>query len=162
METALVPVGVADRALSVEAGELPAIITEANKNAAFAYVEFFGAEIENPHTYRAYRHAVDKFLSWCTDQGHALKTIGPAVIGGYIRKLPGSKPTKKLHLAAIRNFFDKLVVRHAVVLNPALSVRIFTTKRPAPRGKGSVPTMIRMRAPNGPTASKWTASRVST
>ena len=27
------------------------------------------------------------------------------------------------HLAAIRNFFDKLVVRHTVVLNPALSVR---------------------------------------
>ena len=123
METELVPVGVSDRALSVESGEIPAIITAANKNAVFAYTEFFGAEIENPHTYRAYRHAVDTFLSWCEEQGCPLQKIGPAVIGGYIRKLPGSKPTKKLHLAAIRNFFDKLVVRHAVVLNPALSVR---------------------------------------
>ncbi len=38
-------------------------------------------------------------------------------------KEPASKPTKKLHLAAIRHFFDTLVVRHAVLLNPAHSVR---------------------------------------
>ncbi len=30
---------------------------------------------------------------------------------------------KKLHLTAIRKLFDKLVVRHAVVLNPAASVK---------------------------------------
>lgn len=31
--------------------------------------------------------------------------------------------TRKQHLAAIRHFFDGLVTRHAIVLNPALSVR---------------------------------------
>ncbi len=31
--------------------------------------------------------------------------------------------TRKQHLAAIRHFFDSLVTRHAVILNPALSVR---------------------------------------
>lgn len=30
---------------------------------------------------------------------------------------------KKLHLAALRHFFDKAVERHAIMLNPALSVR---------------------------------------
>jgi len=40
-----------------------------------------------------------------------------------VRMRPTSKPTRKLHLAALRHFFDKLVQRHAVPLNPALSVR---------------------------------------
>jgi integrase/recombinase XerD len=31
--------------------------------------------------------------------------------------------TRKQHLAAIRHYFDSLVMRHAVLLNPALSVR---------------------------------------
>ena len=34
-----------------------------------------------------------------------------------------SPPTKKQHLAAIRKFFDKLVLRHAILLNPAASAR---------------------------------------
>jgi site-specific recombinase XerD len=104
-------------------GVAPAIVTAAGKNAAFAYAEFFGAEIENPHTHRAYRHAVHAFLQWCEEQGYALKHISPPLLGDYMRHLPGSKPTQKLHLAAIRHFFDRLVVRHAVVLNPAASVR---------------------------------------
>ena len=37
--------------------------------------------------------------------------------------LSGSAPSKKLHLAALRHFFDQLVTRHAVILNPAASVR---------------------------------------
>ena len=37
----------------------PATVTETGKAAAFAYAEFFGAEIESARTYRAYRHAVD-------------------------------------------------------------------------------------------------------
>ena len=79
--------------------------------------------IESPHTYRAYRHAVDRFLAWCAERGVALPQISPALLGEYVRKLPGSKPTKKLHLSALRRFFDQLVLRHVIVLNPAASVR---------------------------------------
>jgi site-specific recombinase XerD len=38
-------------------------------------------------------------------------------------ELRGAVPTKKQHLAALRHFFDHLVTRHAVILNPAASVR---------------------------------------
>jgi site-specific recombinase XerD len=38
-------------------------------------------------------------------------------------ELPVALPTKKQHLAALRHFFDQLVTRHAVLLNPAASVR---------------------------------------
>jgi site-specific recombinase XerD len=101
----------------------PAIVTETGKAAAFAYAEFFGAEIESRHTYRAYRRAVDRCLAWCAERGVALQEISPALLGEYLRKLSGSKPTKKLHLSALRRFFDQLVLRHVIVLNPAASVR---------------------------------------
>src|SRR5438034_4255888 len=106
-----------------DGGAMPAIVTTAGKSAAFAYAEFFGAEIGNAHTQRAYRYAVDTFLTWCEENGYPLREISPPVYGTYLRQLPGSKPTQKLHLSAIRHFFDRLVVRHAIVLNPAASVR---------------------------------------
>ena len=109
--------------------EPPAIVVEAGANARFAYQEFFEAEIENPHTRRAYRHAVDRLLRWCKHRAVPLAQMSPWLIGEYVRTLTrsdgmlASKPTRKLHLAALRHFFDRLVVRHAVPLNPAASVR---------------------------------------
>jgi site-specific recombinase XerC len=35
----------------------------------------------------------------------------------------GSVATRKLHLSAVRGFFDRLVLRHALVFNPAASMR---------------------------------------
>jgi hypothetical protein len=102
----LVPVTAREVARAEDRGGPPAIVTAAGKAAAFAYAEFFGAEIESPHTYRAYRHAVDRFLAWCAEGGIALPQIGPAVVGEYIRKeIVGSKPTKKLHLYCLATFF---------------------------------------------------------
>ncbi len=107
----------------------PAIIDEAGANARFAYAEFFGDEIASDYTRKAYRHAVHRFLLWCEDQGFELRRIPPGSVGHYVRTLatsdgnPASKPTQKLHLAAIRKFFDTLVQRHAIVLNPAATVR---------------------------------------
>ena len=109
--------------------EPPAIILSAGGNARYAYAEFFGDEIDNGNTRKVYRHGVDRFLRWCQEQAYELHRIPPGSVGHYIRGLktvagkPVSKSTQKLHLAAIRKFFDTLVVRHAVVINPAASVR---------------------------------------
>ncbi len=107
----------------------PVIIGQAGKNARFAYAEFFGDEIASDYTRKAYRHAVHRFLLWCEAEGFELARIPPGSVGHYIRTLTtaeartASKPTQKLHLAAIRKFFDTLVQRHAIILNPAASVR---------------------------------------
>lgn len=116
--------------------EPPAIVRFAGNAARFAYDEFFASE-ENSHTERAYRHAVHRFLAHCESLGVALPNVTPGIVSDYVKKLqaevktrrgesprtrPASKPMKKLHLAGIRKFFDKLVERHAIVLNPALSV----------------------------------------
>ncbi len=47
----------------------------------------------------------------------------PGLAGRFIEELPGSDPTRNLALAALRHFFDALVMRHAVALNPFASVR---------------------------------------
>ncbi|MCA9041978.1 MAG: tyrosine-type recombinase/integrase, partial [Planctomycetaceae bacterium] len=52
-----------------------------------------------------------------------LTRITPAHVGNYLDGLSLAATTKKLHLSALRNFFDQLVLRHVIILNPALSVR---------------------------------------
>ena len=51
----------------------------------------------------------------------APKDVGQCLDG--LRKENTSVATRKQHLAALRHFFDSLVTRHAILLNPALSVR---------------------------------------
>lgn len=47
----------------------------------------------------------------------------PGDLGRYLDSLTVAPPTRTLHLAALRRFFDELVLRHVIILNPALSVR---------------------------------------
>ena len=101
----------------------PAILQRAGTNACFAADEFFAARISNPHTRRAYARIVGRFLAWCEEQGIELRQVTPGLAGRFIEELPGSDPTKNLALAALRHFFDALVTRHAVALNPFSSVR---------------------------------------
>lgn len=107
-------------------GPPPPIVAAAGPGAEFAWDEFFKAQIANAHTRRNYAHAVHRFLDWCDhpDRRIPLVRLAPGDVGGYIAGLDLAPPTKKLHLAALRKFFDLLVVRHAVVLNPAASVKV--------------------------------------
>jgi site-specific recombinase XerD len=110
--------------LPTETGSpLPDIISSAGPGARFAYEEFFYARIRNRHTRKAYRHAVHKFLAACRRARLELHQISPSFVGQYFDAVPYGLATKKLHLSALRNFLDELVVRHVIVLNPALSVR---------------------------------------
>ena len=69
---------------------------------------------------------MDRFLAWCQQRGLELASIAPRDVGQYLdslRKGGLGIASRKQHLAAIRHFFDGMVTRHAVILNPALSVR---------------------------------------
>ena len=44
---------------------MPALIAAAGDAAGWRYVEFFAANIENPHTRRAYARACGRFFGWC-------------------------------------------------------------------------------------------------
>jgi site-specific recombinase XerD len=101
-------------------------LVRAGKAAVFATEEFFYGRIRNEHTRSAYLIAVKRFLAWAEGRSLELRGITPRDVGIYIDGLRGqsaSVATRKQHLAAIRHYFDGLVTRHAIVLNPALSVR---------------------------------------
>ena len=99
------------------------LILNSGPSAAFAVDEFFHADVRNAHTRRAYRQAVDRFLGFVQPEVTTLAMITPAHVGRYFDQLNVSATTKKLHLSALRHFFDRMVNRHVMVLNPALSVR---------------------------------------
>jgi integrase/recombinase XerD len=105
---------------------LPDILVRAGKAAVFATEEFFFGKIRNEHTRAAYLIAVRRFLRWAEAYQLELRRIAPKDVGQYLDELRNdhtSVATRKQHLAALRHFFDALVIRHAIFLNPALSVR---------------------------------------
>ena len=104
-------------------GTFPSILVRAGRTACFAADEFFSARISNPHTRTAYARQVSRFLTWCDDQGLELRQITPGLAGRFLDELPGSAPTQNQALAALRHFFDVLVARHAMLLNPFHSLR---------------------------------------
>jgi integrase/recombinase XerD len=106
-------------------GPPPLIIAAAGPGAEFAWDEFFKGQIANAYTRRNYAHAVRTFLAWCDDPDRQvpLVRITPGHVGDYLSSLTLATPAKKLRLAALRKFFDLLVVRQVVILNTAASVR---------------------------------------
>jgi Phage integrase, N-terminal SAM-like domain len=76
------------------------------------FLEFFAANIRNPHTRRAYARAVEEFLDWCEAAGvPSIGAVQPVHVATWIeagtREL--AAPSVKQRLAAIRHLFDWLV-----------------------------------------------------
>ena len=63
------------------------------------------------------------FWPGARSKGSELRQVTPGLAGRFLQELLGADPTKNLALAALRHFFDVLVTRHAVALNPFSSVR---------------------------------------
>ena len=104
----------------LEGKSLPAIVLHAGKAAETAWDDFFQGKLANRHTRVAYTLAVRRFLAWAEGEGRELHQITAGDVGRYLEQHPGSLPTKKQHIAALRRFFNILVERHLVLLNPAL------------------------------------------
>jgi site-specific recombinase XerD len=105
---------------------MPTLIIAAGDSAARRFLEFFAANIRNPHTRRAYMRAVTDFLAWCEDYGvQSITQVQPLHVAGWIelQARERSAPTAKLRLAAVRHLFDWLVIGQVVPVNPAASVR---------------------------------------
>ena len=104
----------------------PALIAAAGERAEIRFLEFFAANIRNPHTRRAYTRAVGEFLAWCAEAGAtSITDVTPLHVATWIegktREL--SAPSVKQQLAALRHLFDWLVTGQVVPVNPAASVR---------------------------------------
>ncbi|TWU62572.1 Tyrosine recombinase XerC [Crateriforma conspicua] len=102
---------------------VPILIENCGSAARFAWEEFIYGKIRNPHTRIAYERAIRQFLTHCEALNKELPTVSPRDVGSYLDEQDYAPATKKLHLSAIRHFFDTLVTRHVIMLNPAHSVR---------------------------------------
>ncbi len=105
---------------------LPVLIAFADTRAQLRSLEFFDANIRNPHTRRAYARATGEFLGWCEARGvSSLAAVRPLDVAARIEALGRevSVPTVKQRLAGVRLLFDWLVVGQIVPVNPAAFVR---------------------------------------
>ena len=105
---------------------LPTTVANSGEHARVRFLEFFTAQIRNPHTRRAYARAVVDFLAWSETKGvTSLPQVQPLHVAAWI-ELQGrtvTAPSVKQKLAAIRHLFDWLVTGQVVPVNPAASVR---------------------------------------
>ena len=105
---------------------VPTLINAAGARASMRYLEFFAANIRNPHTRRAYTRAAEEFLAWCASAGvPSIADVQPVHVATWIeagtREL--AAPSVKQRLAALRHLFDWLVNGQVVPINPAHTVR---------------------------------------
>ena len=93
---------------------------------ALRVAEFFGANIRNKNTRRAYLGDIERFSAWCESHGVCeLGRVQPLHVAAFLEDLLTvvSKPTVKRHLAAVRMLCDWLVLGQVLPWNPASVVR---------------------------------------
>ena len=117
-------------------GTLPSLVTAAGDRAGIRFMEFFAANIRNPHTRRAYYRAAEEFLAWCASIGlPSIAAVEPVHVAAWIeagtREL--SAPSVKQRLAALRHLFDWLVTGQVMLINSAHTVRGLGTSLPRAR-----------------------------
>jgi site-specific recombinase XerD len=110
----------------ISSTSLPVLITAAGERASMRFLEFFAANIRNPHTRRAYARAAKEFLAWCASAGvPSIAVVQPVHVATWIeastREL--AAPSVKQRLAALRYLFDWLVNGQVMPVNPAHTVR---------------------------------------
>jgi site-specific recombinase XerC len=100
---------------------VPALVAVAGERASMRFLEFFAANIRNPHRRRAYARAAVEFLAWCASAGvPSIAAVQPVHVATWIeagtREL--AAPCVKQQLAEIRHLFDWLVTRSAAGSRP--------------------------------------------
>lgn len=108
------------------ASGMPALIVRAGGQAEKRFLEFFAAQIRNRNTREAYLRAVRDFLGWAESVGvGGLLDIEPMHVATWVElKMRGYEAQSvKQQLAALRHFFDWLVMGQVLTINPAGFVR---------------------------------------
>jgi len=84
---------------------LPAIIAAAGERASLRFLEFFAANIRNPHTRRAYPRAVSEFMAR-RERVTSITAVQPLHVSAWIEQQTRkhAAPTAKLRLAALLEF----------------------------------------------------------
>ena len=88
----------------IAASHTPALIAASGARASYRFLEFFTAQIRNPHTRRAYARAAVEFFDWLAAKGVTqLADIESVHVATYIEELQRARsaPTAKLRLGRV-------------------------------------------------------------
>lgn len=124
---------------TVSVERAPALIQAAGERASYRFLEFFAAQIRNPHTRRSYIRATADFMAWLEARAMPdIRQINSVVIALYVEQLQERypAPTVKQRLAAIRKLLDWLATGGVLEFNPATAVR--GPRHSVKKGKTSV------------------------
>src|ERR1700726_4333445 len=91
--------------IPITAPRVPALVAAAGDRAGVRFLEFFAANIRNPHTRRAYYRAAEEFLAWCAEIGvPSIAAVHPVHVAAWIEAATRERaaPSAKQRLAAIR------------------------------------------------------------
>src|SRR5215204_532392 len=70
---------------TLSATQTPTLIAAAGDRATYRFLEFFTAQIRNPHTRRAYVRAVGAFCAWLEAHGvPSIAAVGSIYIAAYV------------------------------------------------------------------------------
>jgi site-specific recombinase XerC len=125
--------------VTVISSHAPALISAAGDRAAYRFLEFFTAQIRNPHTRRAYVRAIGEFCAWLEVHGvSSIAAVRSIHVAAYVEELGRhhAAPSVKQRLAAVRMMFDWLARGGILPFNPANAVR--GPKHVVKRGKTPV------------------------
>lgn len=108
--------------------EWPLAISAAPPDALHAILQFFAAEVRNPHTRRAYIRAAQDFFRHAAmmPAGNRLEGLTALHVSSWVEAMlrdDQSAPTVKLRLAGLRQLFQALVRERVIAINPAAIVR---------------------------------------
>jgi site-specific recombinase XerD len=101
------------------------LVRWSGERAALRTVEFLTVSVRNVHTRRAYLRAVQRFAAWCDLRALPLPLVTGPHVALYLEELGRalSPVSVKQHLAALKHWFDSLVLGHVLEHNPAHAVR---------------------------------------
>jgi hypothetical protein len=71
--------------VSNRTASLPTLVAAAGERASMRFLEFFAANIRNPHTRRAYYRVAEEFLAWCASVGlSSIVAVEPVHVAAWI------------------------------------------------------------------------------
>src|SRR5829696_7382939 len=78
---------------TLSATQTPTLVTAAGDRAAYRFLEFFTAQIRNPHTRRAYVRAIGAFCAWLEAHGvSSIVAVGSIHVAAYVEDLATGSP----------------------------------------------------------------------
>jgi site-specific recombinase XerD len=97
---------------ALAASGVPALVAALGERASYRFLEFFTANIRNPHTRRAYARAAAEFFDWLAARGvRELSAIESVHVAAYIEQKAYPFPSGMINILYVMGFAARPIAR---------------------------------------------------